>query len=244
MKPNPKSSAPLPVRSTNEQNGHMVHSSSTQGYPHGPEYQPTPPTAKGNNKPPANGKWGSSGFPKPSEYVQGLIGVVLLSLNSLKNAKMAPTEKNITDSIRYGDPKHRNTDVKKALESAIEQQMVVKQSLGALTLYVGKNDKLWKCVNPISGNPKQQPKEIWDEIQIFLTTPAGRSAIMGTQCKYEAGIVIKNMCLKDLALGEVLQILNMLIQHKKWIVHQQAGWQPLILTLPGSNSDSGDTAST
>jgi meiosis arrest female protein 1 len=56
--------------------------------------------------------------------------------------------------------------------------------------------------------------------------------------------VIKNMCLKDLALGDVLQILNILIQHKKWIVHQQAGWQPLSLTLPGSNSDSGDTAST
>jgi meiosis arrest female protein 1 len=62
--------------------------------------------------------------------------------------------------------------------------------------------------------------------------------------RYEAGIVIKNMCLKDLALGDVLQILNILIQHKKWIVHQQAGWQPLSLTLPGSNSDSGDSAST
>jgi hypothetical protein len=245
MKPNPKSSAPLPVRSTNKQNGHMVHSSSTQGYPHDPEYQPTPPAATGNNKLPANGKWGSSGCPKPSEYVQGLIGVVLLALNSLKNAKMSPTLKNITDSIRYGDPKHRNTDVKKALESAVEQQMVVEHKVGDnLTLYVGKNDKLWNCVNPLAGNPKEHPKKIWAEIQNFLTTPAGRSAIMGTQCKYEAGIVIKNMCLKDLALGDVLQILNILIQHKKWIVHQQAGWQPLSLTLPGSNSDSGDTAST
>ncbi|CAI8615322.1 unnamed protein product [Vicia faba] len=208
LKPNPKGSAPLLVRSTIEQTGHMVHSNSTQGYPHGPEYQPTSSAA---------------------------MGVVLLALNSLKNAKMMPTEKNITDSIRYGDPKHRNTDVKKALESAMEQQMVVKQNLGALTLYVGKNDKLWKCVNPLGGNPKQHPKEIWDEIQIFLTTPAGRSAIMGTQCKYEAGMVIKNMCFKDLALGNVLQILNMLILHKKWIVHQQSGWQPLILTLPESN---------
>lgn len=183
LKPNPKNIAPLPVRSTDEQNGHMVHSSSTQGYPHGPEYQPTPSAAMGNNKLPANGMWGSQGCPKPSEYVQGLIGVVLLTLNSLKNSKMMPTEANITDSIRYGDPKHRNTDVKKALESAIEQQMVVKQNLGALTLYVGKNDKLWKCVNPLGGNPKQHSKEIWDEIQKFLTTPAGRSAIMGTHCK-------------------------------------------------------------
>lgn len=183
LKPNPNSNAPLPVRSTDEQNGPKVHSSSTQGYPHGPEYQPTPMAATGNNNLPGNGMWGSSGCPKPSEYVQGLIGVVLLALNSLKNAKMMPTEANITDCIRYGDPKHRNTDVKKALESAIEQQMVVKQNLGALTLYVGKNDKLWKCVNPLGGSPKQHSKEIWDEIQKFLTTTAGRSAIMGTQCK-------------------------------------------------------------
>jgi hypothetical protein len=94
----------------------MMHSSTTQGYPHGPEYQPTPSTAIGNNKVPANGKWGSSGCPKPSEYVQGLIGIVLLALNSLKNAKMMPTEKNITDSIRYGDPKHCNTDVKNVVK--------------------------------------------------------------------------------------------------------------------------------
>ena len=94
-----------------------------------------------------------------------------------------PTEANITDCIRYGDPKHRNTDVKKALESAIEQNMVVKQNLGALPLYVGKNDKLWKCVNPLGGTPKQHSKETWDQIGKFLTTPAGRSALMGTQCK-------------------------------------------------------------
>ncbi|KAK7337649.1 hypothetical protein VNO77_18234 [Canavalia gladiata] len=247
-KHNPNSNAPPPVRSTNEQNGHMVHNSSTQqlyqGYQHGPEYQPSPLAAMGNNNPPGNGTWGSPGCPKPSEYVQGLIGVVLLALNSLKNAKMMPTEANITDCIRYGDPKHRNTDIKKALESAIEQQMVVKQNLGALPLYIGKNDKLWKCVNPLGGNPKQHPKEIWDEIQKFLTTPAGRSAIMGTQCKYEAGIVIKNMCFKNLALGDVLQILNMLITHKKWIVHHHTGWQPLNIALPEADPGSGVVAGT
>ncbi|KAJ1393302.1 NYN domain, limkain-b1-type [Sesbania bispinosa] len=226
LKPNHNSNAPPPVRSTDDKN------------------QPTPLAATGNNNPPANGMWGSPGCPKPSEFVQGLIGVVLLALNSLKNAKMMPTEANITDCIRYGDPKHRNTDVKKALECAIEQQMVVKQNLGALPLYVGKNDKLWKCVNPLGGNPKQHSKETWDEIQNFLTTSAGRSAIMATQCKYEAGIVIKNMCFKNHALGDVLQILNMLITHKKWIVHHQSGWQPLIITLPETNPDSGVVAGT
>ncbi|KAL2345579.1 hypothetical protein Fmac_006864 [Flemingia macrophylla] len=246
LKQNPISNAPHLLRSIEEKNGHMVHNSGTQqlhqGYQHGPDYQPTPMTAVGNNNPPGNGMWGSPGCPKPSEYVQGLIGVVLLALNSLKNAKMMPTEANINDCIRYGDPKHCHTDVKKALECAIEQQMVVKQNLGALQLYVGKNDKLWKCVNPLGGNPKQHSKETWDEIEKFLTTPAGRSALMATQCKYEAGIVIKNMCFKDLALGDVLQILNMLITHKKWIVHHQSGWQPLNITLPEANPGSGVVA--
>ena len=62
--------------------------------------------------------------------------------------------------------------------------------------------------------------------------------------RYEAGIVIKNMCFKELALGDVLQILNMLITHKKWIVHHQSGWQPLNITLPETNPDSGVLAST
>ncbi|CAJ1870762.1 unnamed protein product [Sphenostylis stenocarpa] len=243
LKQNPNSSAPHLLRSIDEKNGHMVHNSFTQqlhqSYQHGPEYQPTPSAAMGNNNPSGNGMWGSPGCPKPSEYVQGLIGVVLLALNSLKNAKMMPTEANITDCIRFGDPKHRNTDVKKALESAIEQNMVVKQNLGALPLYVGKNDKLWKCVNPLGGNPKQHSKETWDEIEKFLTTPAGRSAIMATQCKYEAGIVIKNMCFKDLSLGDVFQILNMLITHKKWIAHHPSGWQPLNIALPETNPGLG-----
>ncbi|RDX84425.1 Meiosis regulator and mRNA stability factor 1, partial [Mucuna pruriens] len=234
------SNAPNPVKSNDEQNGHLVQNTQQlyNGHPHGPEYQPTSLATMGNNNLPGNGIWGSPGCPKPSEYVQGLIGVVLLALNTLKTEKIMPTESNITDCIQCGDPKHRNTDVKKALESAIEQQMVVKQNVGALQLFVGKNDKVWKCVNTIGGNPKKHSKETWNEIKKFLTTPSGRLALMGTQCKYEAGIVIKNMCLKNHALGDVLQILNMVITIKKWIVHHQLGWQPLNITLTEVNSDS------
>ncbi|XP_061367239.1 uncharacterized protein LOC133310339 [Gastrolobium bilobum] len=240
LKQSSNSITPNPVRSIDEQNGHMVHSTQPlyNGYPHGPEDRTTSLAAMGNNNLPGNGMWGSPGCPKPSEYVQGLIGVVLLALNTLKTEKLMPTESNIADCIRCGDPKHRNTDVRKALECAIEQQMVVKQNLGSLQLYVGKNDKLWKCVNLLGGNPNKHSKETWDEIQKFLTTPSARSAIMGTQCKYEAGIVIKNMCLKSHALGDVLHMLNMVITHKKWIVHHQSGWQPLNITLAEVNSDS------
>ncbi|KAF7818018.1 Meiosis regulator and mRNA stability factor 1 isoform A [Senna tora] len=243
LKQNPDNKIPNPARSLDEQNGHMVQSTQQlyQVHSHGPEYPPTSIAAMGNKNHPGNGLWGTPGCPKPSEYVQGLIGVVLLALNTLKNEKIMPTESNISDCIRYGDPKHRNTDVKKALESAIEQQMVVKQNVGALQLYIGKNDKLWKCVNPIGGNPNQHSKETWDEMQKFLTTASGRSAIMDTQSKYEAGTVIKNMCFKDFALGDVLQILNMVLAHKKWIVPRQSGWQPLNITLPQVNSDVGVT---
>ena len=50
------------------------------------------------------------------------------------------------------------------------------------------------------------------------------------------------MCFKDLALGDVLQILNMLITHKKWVTHHPSGWQPLNITLPEINPTSGVVA--
>ncbi|RVW41510.1 hypothetical protein CK203_068140 [Vitis vinifera] len=135
------------------------------------------------------------------------------------------------------DPKHQNTDVRKALESAVEQQMVVKQNLGAVQLYVGKKERLWKCVNPIGGNPNQYPKATWDRIQMFLATSIGRSAIMASQCKYEAALILRNKCLEEFALGDVLQILNMLSTMKKWIVNHQSGWQPITITLAETNTD-------
>lgn len=46
------------------------------------------------------------------------------------------------------------------------------------------------------------------------------------------------MCLKNHALGDVLQILNMLITIRKWIVHQQSGWQPLNIILTEVNFNS------
>ncbi|CAL0300151.1 unnamed protein product [Lupinus luteus] len=235
LKQSSNSNAPHPVKLFDKQNGHMVHSTQQS-------YRSKSSAPMGDKNVPGSDVWGSEERPKPSEYVQGLIGVVLLALNTLKTEKIMPTESNIADCLRYGDPKHRNADVKKALELAIAQQVVVKQNLGSLQLYVGKNDKVWKCVNPEGGNPKQYSLEIWDEIQTFISTPSGRSAIMGTQCKYEAAIVIKNMCLKDHVLGDVLQILYMVVTHKKWIVHHQLGWQPLNVTLAEINSDPGAIA--
>lgn len=131
-----------------------------------------------------NGAWGTSGCPKPSEYTQGLIGIILLALNTLKIEKIMPTEENIADCIRYGDIRHRSTDVKKALACALEQQLVVKQQLGSLQLFIGKNEKLWQCVNPMGGDANKFSKSIWDEIQNFLSSSSGRLAILETNCRY------------------------------------------------------------
>ncbi|KAA8545306.1 hypothetical protein F0562_020090 [Nyssa sinensis] len=224
--------------------GHLQHATPNNRYPPGPEFPPSSSSPTGTTNISGHGVWGTPGCPKPSAYVQGLIGVILLALNTLKNEKIMPTEANITDCIRYGDTRHRNTDVKKALESAMEQQLVVKQNLGVLQLYVGKNEKLWNCVNPMGGNPKQYPKAIWDEIQKLLTSSAGRSAIMASQCRYEAATIMKNMCLKEHALGDILQLLHMVVNIKKWIIHHQSGWQPVNITLAETSPDSGAVSGT
>ncbi|XP_071725472.1 uncharacterized protein [Rutidosis leptorrhynchoides] len=178
------------------------------------------------------GVWGTPGCPKPSEHVLGSMGVILLALSTLKAEKIAPTEANIISCIRYGNPKQRNFDVKKALETAVKQQLVVKQNLGSIPLFVGKNESLWNCVNPESNNVKDHSKQTWDELRKFLSTPFGRSAIAGSSCRYEAATIIKSSCLKDHALGDILQIVHLAIIGKKWIVHNPSGWQPVIITVP------------
>ncbi|KAE8671241.1 germin-like protein 5-1 [Hibiscus syriacus] len=178
------------------QRSHMFHSGQSSQhdtfsnrYARGPEF---PPPSSSTVSSFSNGVWGAEGHSTPSEYVQGLIGVILLALNTLKNEKIMPTEANITDCIRYGDPKHRNTNVRQALDSAIEQHMILKQSLGQY------------------------------------------SSMMASQCRYEAASALRKACLEEFALGDVLQILNMIIAMKKWI-HHQSGWQPITITLPETN---------
>lgn len=235
----PRPPEPLNPPSLNgPQKGHSFHTGqafhhdgTNNRYPRGPEYIPPQPSPIVANNVPNNGIWGTQGCAPPSEYVQGLIGVILLALNTLKVEKIMPTEVNITDCIRFGDPKHCNTDVRKALDCAIEQHMVVKQNLGAVQLYVGKNEKLWKCVNSMGGNLNQYPKTMWDRVQKFMTSSSGRSALLASQCRYEAALVLRKSCLEELSLGEVLRVLNMVINMKKWITHHQSGWQPITITL-------------
>lgn len=197
------------------------------------------------DSPKKNSRQSSSASTDASKYldnnVQGLIGIVLLALDTLKNERIMPTEPNIVGCIQYRDAdRNQNIDVKKALESAVEMQFVVKKYLGTLQFYVGKNDQLWKCVNPMGSN--QYPNSTWNELEKFLLSSEGRLAIMASECKYEAGLIIKRMCLKELSLGEILHIVQLMIHTKKWIAHNPSGWRPINIKLAENNAGGMTTA--
>ncbi|TMW85505.1 hypothetical protein EJD97_023044 [Solanum chilense] len=170
------------------------------------------------------------------ELIQGLIGVILLSLDSLKLEKIVPTKENIGYCLRYCNPKYRHIDVTVALNAALEQQMIVKLKQADIELYVGRNERIWKCENPLGGNPNQYHNATWNVIEKFLCSTVGRSAIAASECRYEAALILRNACLKDLTLDEVLQILNMIITLKRWI-KTRADWHQITITLPETNND-------
>ncbi|XP_050238779.1 uncharacterized protein LOC126688201 [Mercurialis annua] len=199
--------------------------------PHGKQFSLYPSSpAIGNTSSSTNLISGAQGG-SPSEHVQGLIGIILLALDTLKAEKIMPTEANITDCICFSDPKYCGINVRQALDSAIEHNVVTMQKLGTVQFYVGKNDRLWKCVNPMGGNPNQYPNTIWNEIHKYLTSSAGRSALLASHCRYEAALILRQGCLPDHALGVVYHILNLTIYSKKWIIFNHSGWQPLTITL-------------
>ena len=54
-------------------------------------------------------------------------------------------------------------------------------------------------------------------------------------CRYEAALLLRDSCLKDTSLGNATQILNILINSKRWIKPHTSGWQPVKVTLTQSN---------
>ncbi|KAL2535451.1 putative endonuclease or glycosyl hydrolase [Forsythia ovata] len=187
----------------------------------------------------SNGIWGSQGL-QSLQCVQSFIDVSLLALNTLRIEKILPTEANIIDCIRYGDPKNRNTDVIMALNYALEQQVIIKEFLGKMELYLRRNERIWKCENPIGGNINEYPEATWVAIQKYITSSTGRLEMISSECRYEAASFLRNACLKALSLGEVIRILNMIITMKRWIKHAQVGWQPIKITLAEANNDTGN----
>ncbi|XP_071735037.1 uncharacterized protein [Rutidosis leptorrhynchoides] len=167
----------------------------------------------------------------PSANVEGPIRVILDALRTLEVEKIMPDFENIVDCIRYGDTK-QSIDVKEVLDSAVEQQLVVKHCIGSLRFFSGKDQGLWEVVHPIGSDIYDYSQQIWDELQEFLTTNDGRCAIEASSCRYEAASIIKRSCLKETTLGEIFQILDLAIKVKKWIRHHPSGWQPVTVTVP------------
>lgn len=58
-------------------------------------------------------------------------------------------------------------------------------------------------------------------------------------CRYEAAMILRKACSEGLALGNVLQILNMIVSMKKWITHHPSGWQPISITLEETKAEMG-----
>ncbi|KAL5198200.1 hypothetical protein ABZP36_001712 [Zizania latifolia] len=192
-------------------------------------YRTTPPTLPSNMK--NSAQWGvSPGCPQPPSDSQGPIRNILGALEVLKTEMIPPTEQYILDCIRYGDANVSNFDVKKALELASQHQAIVMKMLGPMAFFLGKNQNLWKCVNTMDINAKYS-KEIIDDVHRFISSTSGNSAIKNSQSKYQAAIILKKQCLKSLALGEVLQILYIIINTKKWFVPHSSGWQPLSFNI-------------
>ncbi|RAL52723.1 hypothetical protein DM860_007491 [Cuscuta australis] len=170
------------------------------------------------------------------DYVLSQGEVIMRALDTLKREMLMPTEENITDCIRFGDPRYRDTNVQKALESSLKHQMVVMQYLGTLKLYVRKNSLLWKCANPIGVNPKEYSTEIWDKIYKFISSTVGKSALLATRSRYEAATVLRDNSLKEFTLGELLKILHVVINIKKWITHHPSAWKPITITVTETNN--------
>ncbi|KAM0947551.1 putative NYN domain, limkain-b1-type, meiosis regulator and mRNA stability factor 1 [Dioscorea sansibarensis] len=216
----------------------MDHPSAQNGPPFYDYNMSNAPTAHSMelNKP-TSGGWGiPTSCSTPSDVVQGHMGIILRALHTLKTDKIAPTEANISDCIHYGEINMPNFDVRIALNHAVEYQMVVTHKLGSnLPFYIAKNHKLWKCVN-VMDTSVNHPKAIWDAILVFLSLSDGHLAIMTSQCRYQAAVALKRSCLKNLVLGDVLQILHAVVNVKKWIIPHSSGWHPLSINLPVTGS--------
>lgn len=163
--------------------------------------------------------------PYYSEH-EGTIRNILRALDILKTEKIFPTEPNIADCIRNSEMNLPDFNIKNALELAIRHQAVImKKLVNDMPLFVAKDGCLWKCVDTTNSNAKR-PKAL-DVVRKFISSAGGHSAIKNSQSRYEAATILKKLCFQQHALGDVLQILHIVIVRKKWFLPHSSGWQPL-----------------
>uniref|UniRef100_A0ACD5WXE4 Uncharacterized protein n=1 Tax=Avena sativa TaxID=4498 RepID=A0ACD5WXE4_AVESA len=168
----------------------------------------------------------TQGSPPNCPEHEGTVRSVLHALGILKTEKISPTESNIADCIRYGEMNLPGFDTKKALELAIRNQAVImKKLVNDMPLFVAKDESLWKCVD-VTNSSAKRPKSL-ETLRKFISSAGGYSAIKNSQSGYEAATILKKLCFQQHTLGDVLQILQIAITRKKWLVPHSSGWQPL-----------------
>nr|CAB3500702.1 unnamed protein product [Digitaria exilis] len=175
--------------------------------------------------------------PPNSPEIEGIIGIILHALGTLKTEKIFPTESNIADCICYGEMNLTAFDVKKALELAIRHETVVmKKLLHDMPLFVAKDESLWKCVN-VTNSKAKNPIEELETVYNYMSSTDGYSAIKNSQSRYQAATILKRSCLQHFSLGDVLQVLHILVVRKKWIVPHSSGWQPVSINTTAYTTD-------
>jgi hypothetical protein len=162
----------------NHPGAHHIIQPGYNGYSYRPPTRPNMPSNMQNI-----GHWGANpGCPQPSSDPQDLVRYILGALEVLKTEKIPPTEQYITDCICYGDANLPKFDVKKALQVAMQHQAVVKKKLGKMSLFLRKDEDLWKCVNIMDDNAKY-PKETLDTVHAFMSSAPAYSEIKSSQSR-------------------------------------------------------------
>lgn len=212
----------------NVQTGRYVSNQMHQTIP--PEQKPTYP---GNLNPNTSaqvhpiGRWL---LPPEHSDTGSQVRIILQAIETLKQNMMVPSEGNIEDCIKYGEMHISNFNIRELLGKAVEQkEIVVMRAGGASPLYLPRATTLWKCVDPCNMHDNY-PKEVWEEFQKYLSSFEGRDMMMKTERRYHAASVLKSYCLKNLKLGEIIHMLQLAIDNRRWLSNHQSEWQPLSIT--------------
>lgn len=158
------------------------------------------------------------------------IRIILQAIETLKQNMMVPSIGNIEDCIKYQEMHISNFDIHELLGKAVEQkEIVIMRAGGASPLYLPRATSLWKCVDPCNMHDNY-PKEAWEEFHKYLSSFEGRDTIMKSERRYHAALMLKSCCLKNLKIGEIIHMLQLAIDKRRWLSHHQSGWQPLSIT--------------
>lgn len=159
--------------------------------------------------------------------------ILSLAMETLKQNMMAPTKQNLEDCIWYSEMLHiPNFNLQECLDKAVElKDIVVMRTGGVFKIYLPLDSVIWQCVDPLSMHDSY-PKELWDELYKFLSSHKGHEAMIRSKSRYDAAQELRKSCLKSLLLGQIIHMLHLAINVKKWLrPPNQAQWSPLSITI-------------